>query len=327
MNRLPFLVVIVAALCGPAVGQQSPVVFDYSGMCDASAAVSVGPGMFIVANDEDNVLRIYRRGEPDVKQNFPFDSFLKTTKKHREADMEGAARIGDDIYWIGSHGQNKDGKDRPNRHRLFATTVKTQDAKVAILPVGSPYFDLRADLIAAPQLAKYKLGAAAKLAPKEPGAFNIEGLAATPDGRLLVGFRNPITDGKALIVPIDNPKDVINGKKAQIGMPIELALEGRGIRSIEFSVERNRYFLVAGPIGGGGAFALYTWSGQPKEKLEPVQGIDFGSLNPEALFFEPGDKAGVHILSDDGDRKINGQTCKDMDPKAQRFRGISLTLQ
>lgn len=37
-------------------------------MCDASAAVSIGNNRFIVANDEDNLFRIYDLNRPD---NFP----------------------------------------------------------------------------------------------------------------------------------------------------------------------------------------------------------------------------------------------------------------
>jgi hypothetical protein len=295
-------------------------------MCDASAAVSLAPDMFVVANDEDNVLRVYRRGEPNAAQTFPLDSFLKPDPEEPETDLEGAARIGDQIYWITSHGQNKKGKDRSSRHRLFATTVAIQDGKVSLTSSGIPYIDLRGDLIKAPQLAKYKLADAAKLAPEEPNGFNIEGLAATPDGRLLVGFRNPIPAGKALVVPINNPKDVVNGKKAEIGMPIELALEARGIRSMEYSAEHSRYFLAAGPFNDVGSFALYTWSGQPKEDPEIVKGVDFGELSPEAIFFDSGNKTSLHTLSDDGDRKIEKKDCKKIDNKDQRFRAMTVTL-
>ncbi|MCE6966894.1 hypothetical protein, partial [Cereibacter sphaeroides] len=43
--------------------------------------------------------------------------------KNPEADLEGLSRIGDTVYAITSHGRNKDGKFRPNRHRLFALKV------------------------------------------------------------------------------------------------------------------------------------------------------------------------------------------------------------
>jgi Protein of unknown function (DUF3616) len=325
MKKLTVTTLALAAWCGTAAAQQAPL--EYSGICDASAAVAVGQDMFIVASDEDNVLRLYRRGEPNVKQSFPLDSLLKPDPENPEADLEGAARIGEDVYWIGSHGQNKNGKDRPSRLRLFATRVTVQDGKVALRPVGMPYTSLRDDLIAAPQLAKYDLSAAANSAPEAPGGFNIEGLAATPDDRLLVGFRNPITRGMALLVPIENPKEIVEGKMAKIGMPIELPLEGRGIRSIEFSQERNGYVLIAGPHDDTGTFALYTWSGQPGEQPEMLTNVNLGSLSPEAVLFEPGDKASVQVFSDDGGRKMGQSDCKDVDPQAQRFRGMSLTIQ
>jgi hypothetical protein len=327
MKHLPVITLVLAACCGTAAGQQNAAVVEYSGMCDASAAVALDEGMFVVASDEDNVLRVYRRGEPNATQTFPLDSFLKPDPKEPEADLEGATRIGDQIYWITSHGQNKNGKNRPSRHRLFATTAAVQEGKVILTQLGTPYTDLRGDLIAAPQLAKYNLAAAAKLAPEKTGGFNIEGLTTTPDGRLLLGFRNPITKGMALVVPIENPKEVVKGKKAQIGMPIEFPLEARGIRSIEFSPERNRYLLIAGPYNDIGSFALYTWSGQLKDGPVIINGVDFGALNPEAIFFQFGDRTGVHVISDDGGRKIGGKDCKDIDRKAQRFRGMSLTIQ
>jgi hypothetical protein len=326
MKHLQIVALVLLASCGTAASKQKSPIVEYFGMCDASAAVSLSAEMFVVASDEDNVLRVYRRNEPNVAQTVPLDSFLKPDPEEPEADIEGAARIGDQIYWITSHGQNKKGKDRSSRHRLFATTVAVQDGKVSLSPSGTPYTDLRSDLIAAPQLAKYKLGDAATLAPEKANGFNIEGLAATPDGRLLVGFRNPIRKGKAMVVPINNPRDAVNGKKPEIGMPISLALKGRGVRSMEYSPERNGYFLVAGPFDDEGSFALYSWSGRPKDDPKIVKGVDFGKLNPEAIFFDSGDKTHLHILSDDGGRKIEKEDCKKIDRKKQRFRATTLTL-
>ena len=101
--------------CKPA---ESPI-NEYSGICDASAAAPLSAETFVVANDEDNVLRVYRFGEPNVVQAFSLDQFLKPDPDEPEADIEGATRIDDQIYWVTSHGQNKNGKDRPSRHRLF----------------------------------------------------------------------------------------------------------------------------------------------------------------------------------------------------------------
>ncbi|HYG61171.1 MAG TPA: DUF3616 domain-containing protein [Thermoanaerobaculia bacterium] len=68
---------------------------------------------------------------------------------------------------------------------------------------------------------------------EEPGALNIEGLAAK-DGKLLIGFRGPVRGGKALVVTLENPQEVLNqGAPASFATPIELDLDGLGIRSLE----------------------------------------------------------------------------------------------
>ena len=219
MTRLGFIGLVLAMSCNTAAGQLNAPINEYLGICDASAAAPLSADMFVVANDEDNVLRVYRFGEPSVVQAFSLDQFLKPDPDEPEADIEGAARIDDQIYWVTSHGQNKDGKDRPSRHRLFATTVAFQDGKVTLTPAGTAYTNLRADLITAPQLAKYKLMVAARSHLKSQVGLTSKVWPQRPMVALLLGFRNPITDGKALIVPIENPKEVITGKKAQIGMP------------------------------------------------------------------------------------------------------------
>src|SRR3954469_13321173 len=92
---------------------------QYSGMADASAGVAVNSNMFLVGDDEENKLRLYRRdqGGPPVKE-FNLNLFLEVYGTSLETDVEGAARIGDRAFWIGSHGRNTDGKERPNRARF-----------------------------------------------------------------------------------------------------------------------------------------------------------------------------------------------------------------
>ena len=71
---------------------------------------------FVVANDEDNVLRIYREGRTAAPVSaLDLSEFLKSDPKHPEADIEAAARIGNRIYWIASHGTNSEGELRSGR--------------------------------------------------------------------------------------------------------------------------------------------------------------------------------------------------------------------
>jgi hypothetical protein len=229
-----FLLIKIACLCSLAVVAQALIspasahtkIQEYIGICDASAAVPIGRDAFIVANDEDNVLRLYRRDDPQPRPLLDLNAHLKITNG-READIEGAAAIGDRIYWITSHGRNKDGKNRPERQRLFATTLAVAGANVSLTPVGQAYANLLGDLIKAPQLKPYGLDKASQLAPEAKGGLNIEGLAESDSGGLLIGFRNPLTNGEALVVPLDNPKEVVeSGASAKFGTPLPLKLNG-----------------------------------------------------------------------------------------------------
>ena len=54
--------------------------------------------------------------------------------------------------------------------------------------------------------------------------------------------------------------------------------------------------------------------------------MNLGPLNVEAIFFAPGDKTHLHVISDDGGRKIGGKDCKKVGSKAQSFRAMSLII-
>ena len=287
--------------------------FSYYGMCDASAAGALGPDLFAVADDERNQLQVYRRGVARRVAEVDLSAFLGT-KKDQESDLEGAATVGERIYWISSHGRDKKGKFDESRHRFFATELRQGE----LVPAGRPYARLLDDLVAAPQLQRYQFAQASSLMPEADGAFNIEGLAATAQGGLLIGMRNPAPLGMALVIPLLNPGAVIDGEVAALGEAIELDLGGMAIRSMELVVDT--YVIVAGPPADQGRFALYRWSGKAHERPVEVARDDFGSLKPEAMFAIPGQRK-LQILSDDG-----GKRAKDLPPDERSFRSITVTL-
>ncbi len=301
----------------------------YPGMCDASAAVAVGPKMFVVANDEDNELRVYHSTTPgDPAPTLLLDSFLGVEEESKEADIEGATRVGDRVYWIASHGRNKEGKERPNRLRLFAIDATVVEGKVRLAPVEEAYKDLLTDLLNAPGLKDLNLKEASEKAPEDPGGLNIEGLTRTPEGALLIAFRSPIPDGAALLVPLENPQDVVDGKaKARLGTPIRLALDGKsGIRSIEYDETKKTYLIISGPPAKDGAFNLYRWSGRPSEEAKLVKKLDLQGMRPEAFILYPGEKTRIQVLSDDGDEKVDGKDCKKAKPEKRSFRSVWVDL-
>ncbi|MCC6196167.1 MAG: DUF3616 domain-containing protein [Burkholderiales bacterium] len=290
-------------------------IVTYRGPCDASAAVALDPDHFAVANDEGNQITYYRRGAPASVGSLDLGAFLRSGGK--ESDIEGAAPIGSRVYWITSHGRSSSGKAHPSRQRFFATDI---GPGLSLNPVGVPYTRLLDDLTADPRLARYRLTDAARRAPEAPGGLNIEGLAATPEGGVLIGFRNPLFEGRALVVPLANPAEVVAGERARLGAPIELDLGGRGIRGMEHV--SAGYLIVAGPTADEGTFALYRWSGERSHTPVPVS-VDWRDLRPEALFAIP-QSSNVQLLSDDGGVRIDGAECKKLPAARQAFRSLTV---
>jgi hypothetical protein len=298
-----------------------PKPVTYTGISDASAAVPVGTNYFVVADDEDNRLRIYRRdkgGPPVMSINLARGFGLDP--KHPELDLEAAARIGDVAYWMSSHGANYLGKQRYSRHTFFATTIKNTRDGGEFLLLGRPYHRLQEDLVNTPSLRRFNLAAATLKPPKEAGAFNIEGLAATPDNKLLIGFRNPIPGGKALLVPLLNPQKVIQGKTARFGEPILLDLGGLGIRDLAWW--DGTYVILAGAAGPQGGFHLYLWPGGAAAPALARE-VQFKGLTPEGIVIYPDlGLQKIQIISDDGTRIIDGVTNKARPLAERTFRSL-----
>src|SRR5688572_26305433 len=146
----------------------------YVGMCDASAAVALNNELFAVANDEDNSLRIYhaaKGGLPVSSQDL--STLLKVDRKKPETDLEAACWLGDHIYWISSHGRNRDGKFRASRHRFFATKIEQKAGRLQLSAVGRVYANLLPDLLRDPRLRPFRLDRASLLPPKAVGGLNI----------------------------------------------------------------------------------------------------------------------------------------------------------
>lgn len=301
----------------------------FTGMCDASGAVALSRNLFVVGDDEDNVLRIYdgNLGGPpisssDVSSALPIEAVARKNRNARlpEIDIEAATRVGNVALWITSHGRSGSGKERPERLFLFGTTAPEEPIKIDV--IGTPYVTLLEDLLLDARFSAFNLREASERAPKAPGGLNIEGMTARPDGSVLIGFRNPLPGGRALLVPLLNPLDAIKGRSAKMGDPILLDLGGLGVRSLSWW--RGRYLIVAGPFASEGPFRLFTWTGEGR--AEPVVGLDLRDLNPEAVF-SPEDVGKILLLSDDGAELVGGVACKRLeDHSRKRFRGRWITL-
>jgi Protein of unknown function (DUF3616) len=308
----------------------------YLGISNPSGAVALDDKLFIVADDEDNLLRIYNKNSLDKPvQTVALSAIFKgiiADGEDLEIDLESAAEIAGTYFWIGSHSTSRTGEYREPRHRLLAVNIKPDTkSKFAITPAGDIYTTLIADLQDDNRFNHYHFGKAKKTPAKAIGGLSIEGLASTPDNGLLIGFRNPLSGGdiqkdrlkkaKALIIKLKNPFEVIHGLKAKFADPIELDLDGYGIREITRR-KNHKYLIVAGPYHENTASEghekevgkLYTWSSK-SGKLNKLKKIDLEGYNIEAALFYADDNDRVQLLSDDG-------TLVD----ATGFRSVTLDL-
>jgi hypothetical protein len=321
-----------SGVSGPPPSARSVVTF--TGMCDASAAVELTDRTFAVADDEDNVIRTYdaeRGGAPlaavDLSAGLALP--LKRAKKSKpnakpppplETDLEAATRIGDRAYWITSHARKRSGKRAPERVRFFATTAPNDGTPVAL--VGVPHEHLLEDLLAEPRLERFGLARAVELAPSEPGGFNLEGMTAREEGGVWLGLRNPVPEGKALLIPLLNPDELVSGGRASFGEPRLLELGGLGVRSL--SAWRKRYLIAGGSSGDGGTPRLFTWDGTSAPR--PFPSLDLTGFNPEG-FFSPDGREEIFVLSDDGTVIVDGAPCKKLEDTAKkRFRGAWVSM-
>jgi Protein of unknown function (DUF3616) len=277
---------------------------NYIGLCEASAGAFIDDSHFAVASDETNTIQIYRRGTAQpIGRGIDLEDFTTFDK----SDLEGAARIGDRIYWISSHSFNSDGEDKPKRKLFFATKIVLAGGKPSIEGFGRPVKSLRDPL--------------ARIAAVKPSELNIEGLAATPEGGLLIGLRAPLRNRHALVVPLRNPAAVVDrGAPPEFADALRLDLGGLGIRSLEYVGRADlQYLIVAGPVSDSAAgFVLFRWSG-PGTQPTKSEALSVSGLRPEVAMAVPGQDL-VQLLSDDGD------LCSDEDdpPAKRKFRSIDV---
>ena len=305
----------------------------HTGGADASTAVAIDADTMLVSIDEDQRLRfVDRDGSGLPRSQFDATPSLGLTDLSgglpREVDIESSVRVGNRLYFMGSHSNSSGGSLRPNRYRLFAVDYS---APASLSFVGR-YDGLRSDLVTWDSTNGHGLGAnffgltasaAAGTIPEEPNGagFNIEGLAIAPNGNAYLAFRAPIVPAtartRALIVPLTNLAALVSGNPsagpAQFGAPIQLDLGGRGIRSLDCNA--NECLIIAGPAAAG-SFRLYTWDGNPASR--PLErSANLSGLNPEGIVELPailGAASSLQILSDLGDSVFynDGVIAKDL---------------
>ncbi len=338
-----------------SAASSTPAISRYPvGSSDASAAMPISPGLMLVGNDEDERLRLYDRA--NSSQPISATDLRPALGVAKEVDIEAAVRVGNRIYWIGSHGNDRTGQDEPTRRNAFATDLTGSGSGTVPVYVNK-YSGLRTDLIAWDNANGHGLGASAlglaasAAVPKLPVAadgFNIEGAALASNGStVLLGFRAPLQTtanrNRALVIPATNLLTVIDNNSGPVtfGTPVFLDLGGRAIRSMDSNTS-GQILILAGPVDErvtgieANTFKLFLWDGNSANAPIPLtSSIDDIAANalasPECVFDMPSplvNGSNVGVLCDSGSTVYyaNAIEGKDLTPNLQKFRLDTVTL-
>jgi hypothetical protein len=282
-----------------------PAFRPLTGIYEPSAIRQLPDGRFLVVEDEkDHPLSLVSLGADGTVETAAltagllqmFDSFWKLD------DLEGLAvdRAGR-VYAITSHSRDDDGDAKKSREKLVRFRV---DGDRVVNPqvvdgLKRALTKQHAVLAAAAQVRDVKAS----------GGLNIEGLEISPDQqRLLIGFRSPLRDGRALIASVENPSAVFDSDAAPRIAPTlaELDLGGHGIRGLSYVPVLGAYLVIGGPASREPArFDLWRWSGEPgapahRMSVPGLQGFDRAEGVSPALV---GGRQCIVLVSDDGNRE------------------------
>lgn len=313
----------------------------HTSMSDASDGIPLDDTYFLSGDDELNIINLFSRKEsglPLLSYNYA-SALALPDGVAEEVDMEAAAKspfTNNKIYWIGSmsNGKSPNFNNKPNRNRLFATTV-TGSSQTVSFSFNGYYGNLRNQLIAWGDANGYNFSASAAAGKdsKSIDGFAVEGMVFGPDKTTLyIAFRAPLVPTasrtKAVIAPITNFETWFNNGNMTgnpiIGAPIELDMGGRGCRDI-IQLSNGVYVIVAGnPEGSPITSALFMWSGNRID--EPVlmnNGLN-GILNMEGVMEvrENGQLSGnqLQVISDNGSDVFYNDAIEAKDLSENNFK-------
>ena len=282
-----------------------PIFLALTGIYEPSAIQQLPDGRFLVVEDEKQhpLSLVAIRSDGEVR-SIPLSPALPETDNPfwKLDDLEGVTldRSGY-VYAITSHSRDGDGEEKKSRDKLVRFRVEGNRVVEPMLVQG-----LKSALVARhPVLA----AAAGVLDVKADGGLNIEAMEIAPDQqRLLIGFRSPLLDKRAIVAYVENPVAMFTGgEPPRISATLDtLDLGGNGIRGLSYLPALGGYLVISGPVSREQVhFQLWFWSGQRGEParhvtvpglkgFEHAEGVSPAVIDGRQL---------IVIVSDDGSRK------------------------
>jgi hypothetical protein len=274
-----------------------------TGLYEPSSIQQLADGRFLVVEDEKShpfsLVTISAAGDVSSTPLLPPAGDDAAWKLD---DLEALAldRAGV-VYALTSHSRDDDGDEKKARDKLLSFRI--EDGRM-VEPM------LVRSLKPALAEAHPVLAAAAGIPDvKTRGGFNIEAMEISADERqLLVGFRSPLLDQRAIIACVENPAAIFGrGEPPRIARDlVTLDLGGDGIRGLAYLPALGGYLVISGPVASQQVhFQLWFWSGHPGAQARRVSVAGLSGFE-HAEGVSPAVIDGrqqVIIVSDDGNRK------------------------
>jgi len=276
-----------------------------TGIHEPSAIQQLPDGRFLVVEDEKehpfSLLTLCLDGSVSSTPLTPGwfesgDSFWKLD------DLEGVTLDhAGNLYAVTSHSRDGDGDEKKSRDKLVRFRIEGERVKAQKVVKG-----LKPALMAAhPVLA----AAAAIRDVKADGGLNIEALEMRSDQQhLLIGFRSPLLERRAIIATLENPVEIFESDAPPcISATLQtLDLGGHGIRGMSHVPALGGYLVISGPVAREVVqFHLWFWSGQADDPARRVSvpglaGFEHAEgISPAVI----DGQQRIVIVSDDGSRE------------------------
>ncbi len=279
---------------------------QFEDIYEPSAVQQLQDGRLLVVEDEPSRALSIVELHPDgsISEDASLDNRLLRSFHRKLNDLEGLAMSPDGyVYAITSHSRTKKGKRKKAREQILRFKIRGND----VIDIGV-YTGLTDQLIKSGVLKNVLKNSVNKNISFH--SINIEAFNFDKEGeKLLLGFREPLIDGKSMIVEIENPVDIFeHGAQPKFSKDVILLdLHGGGIRSLDYDPVLNVYLMVNEVRGEDGKkhSQLWSWTGkiedEPKRIALPsmISLKNVESIAPLVINGEPR----LLIVSDDGNVK------------------------
>ena len=214
----------------------------FKSLYEPSAVQQLPDGRILVVEDEPTRAASILTIEPDgsLREDEALDTRIIRDFRRKLNDLEALTRDSDGyIYAITSHSPNRNGQRRPDREHFLRFRIQGSD--IQQLESYSGLIDDLKNSSELKELIKAKTGTELDFRNT-----NIEGLAFDPrKNRLMLGFRDPEFNELALVVSIDNPKDMFEKRVPPHFVSVAfLDIKGGGIRSMNYDPVLKSFILA-----------------------------------------------------------------------------------